>query len=423
MNIGRELISYIVRTGEITEFLDAGLNAEWLSSKDDLSRFGVFPQSSEEERAYRYLVKHWEDHRKVPPKELFHQNFPAFRLKESTISTSEIIELANEKRTGQMFVELADILLDAVDGDKPQADGLAAITSTNEQLQRVSRTAKPLFEVMDIDDLMDMTDPEPRIEGFSDVGDVTVIAGFRSGKTFIQLDKSCCIANGIPWKSNRVKQGKVLYVAAEGGRKFKKRIRVWEQENRKIDRANWHVIIRAVQFGNPAHVEELGRVIREGEYDYVVIDTVARCTVGMNESDAKDVGLFINALYELRDVRGEGMTDISAVHHTGWDKGRVRGSTALPAAVDNEYVLEAKDPHELITMKNSKRKDDQEHETLMLRLRRVVLPDGQTSCVVEESDAVDETVLDIMTIGEIVTRSPGTGITEILEEMIKAGST
>jgi len=69
------------------------------------------------------------------------------------------------------------------------------------------------------------------------------------------------------------------------------------------------------------------------------------------------MGQFIDALYQILDAREECGTTVIAVHHTGHDKSRARGSSALPAGVDSVFITESVDPHTLITMRSVKRKD------------------------------------------------------------------
>ena len=49
------------------------------------------------------------------------------------------------------------------------------------------------------------------------------------GKSFFALDMAFHVAAGVRWQEQRVKQGKVLYVAAEGGRGFSKRVKALEK--------------------------------------------------------------------------------------------------------------------------------------------------------------------------------------------------
>jgi RecA-family ATPase len=85
----------------------------------------------------------------------------------------------------------------------------------------------------------------------------------------------------------------------------------------------------------------------------VVIDTVNRCAVGGDENSARDMGIFVDAAYKVREATGDGI--VLALHHTGKDKATIRGSSALEAGVDCIYQTEG--DHVGITLKRTKRKD------------------------------------------------------------------
>ena len=114
----------------------------------------------------------------------------------------------------------------------------------------------------------------------------------------------------------------------------------------------------------------------------IVIDTVARCSVGLEENSARDMGQFIDALYKLRDARAECGTTVIVVHHTGHDKSRARGSSALPAGVDCAFITESDDPHTLITMRSVKRKDGPPPAPVSMHLAEV-----GDSVVIEEVES------------------------------------
>jgi AAA domain/CHC2 zinc finger len=63
------------------------------------------------------------------------------------------------------------------------------------------------------------------IEDLLDEGALSVIYGDSgSGKTFAALDTAFHVSAGLSWNGKKVKRGLVVYVAAEGGRRIKRRI-------------------------------------------------------------------------------------------------------------------------------------------------------------------------------------------------------
>ena len=224
--------------------------------------------------------------------------------------------------------------------------------------------------------LDDLPDPEPLIHGdVIDRGTVTMLAGPSGhGKSFLALDWACAVATGSEWLGNDAAQGRVLYVAAEGGTGMKSRVRAWRKEHGAVDDKYFNMIIDPVQFGNAEALA--GLISIAAEFDFVVIDTVARCTAGLEENSARDMGLFVDALYKVRDAREECGTTVLVVHHTGYDKSRARGSSALQAGVDNVYQVNAlgDDPHTLFTLTSTKRKDGPVPADRALKLEVVGVP-------------------------------------------------
>ncbi len=78
----------------------------------------------------------------------------------------------------------------------------------------------------------------------------------------------------------------------------------------------------------------------------VIIDTLARSAVGVEENSAKEMGGFIGACDALRMAL---QTSVLVVHHTG-KSGDIRGSTALYGAADS--VLSVKNNDGLISVIN-----------------------------------------------------------------------
>lgn len=50
-------------------------------------------------------------------------------------------------------------------------------------------------------------------------------------KSFIALEMALCVASGRPYRGNSVRQGSVIYLAAEGQRGLSKRILAWERKH------------------------------------------------------------------------------------------------------------------------------------------------------------------------------------------------
>src|SRR5262249_15763255 len=151
------------------------------------------------------------------------------------------------------------------------------------------------------------------------------------GKSFLALDWALSIAHGGQWHGHEVKQGAVIYVAAEGGRSIQRRVVAWMNEHRveKIPRAFF--LLEAVQIRNPEDLELLAARMEALNVEplLIVIDTLARSFGGGDENKAQEMGEYINGLEWLKT---KAPATMMVLHHTGKKaEDEERGSSALRA--------------------------------------------------------------------------------------------
>ena len=191
---------------------------------------------------------------------------------------------------------------------------------------------------MCIRDRDELPEAEPLVEGFLVKESLIRLYGPpKSFKSFVMLDLAACIGGGIDWHGKKVVQSKVLYVVAEGVRGIKRRVRAWEAVNKRA-MTGVHFYERAVQLGDRNDVSTLIRTAKRGGYEFIILDTQARCTVGLEENSASEMGVVVAALDVLKEVTG---ACVALVHHSGASGGRARGSTAILGALDAEFEVEA----------------------------------------------------------------------------------
>lgn len=186
-------------------------------------------------------------------------------------------------------------------------------------------------------DLARLPAPEPLIEDTLDLRTVALLAGApASRKSFTALDWAASVATGSPWQGRKVRQGRVLYVAGEGAFGLDARLAAWEQSRGvEIPDDGLRVLPEAVQLSDPATVSALVEHVEEERYSFIVVDTLARASVGVDENSAEGMGRVVAAVDRVRRATGEGT--LLLVHHTGKDGRSVRGSGALEGAMDTVY--------------------------------------------------------------------------------------
>ena len=172
---------------------------------------------------------------------------------------------------------------------------------------------------------------------------------------------------------------RVLYIAAEGAFGIGHRLDAWESAwGPTIRDESFVVLAGGVNLLEKDKVAELVGVVKDDGFTFVVIDTLNRCATGGDENSARDMGVVVDALYQVRDATGDGSVEL--LHHTCKDGTTTRGSSALMDGVDTVYKSEG-DARRL-KVACTKRKDGPDDDRLDLKIVRV---DGTDSCCVESA--------------------------------------
>jgi hypothetical protein len=235
-------------------------------------------------------------------------------------------------------------------------------------------------------------DPEMLIQDLLPAGGMTTLWGDPGcGKSFLAAAMGFAIATGRDFLGKPVQQGGVVYVAAEGGRGFKKRIVAYRERFGLPARTPFALIPTAVDLCTEDHETEalLAEVRGLGEraeapIRLIVIDTLARSLGGGNENDSQDMGGLIRNVDRLRHATGAA---ILIVAHGGKDREKkTRGHSSFFAAIDTGIEVTANATSGLKTATVRKQKDGEDGGEITFKLEVVDLltPGGETvtSCVV-----------------------------------------
>ncbi|MBB0990921.1 AAA family ATPase [Dietzia sp. SLG510A3-30A2] len=234
------------------------------------------------------------------------------------------------------------------------------------------------------DDLARLPAPEPLIGDTLDRGTVAVLAGsWGSGKSFLALDWAACVATGRPWQGREIHRTRVLYVAAEGASGLHSRITAWETAwGTTVHPDYLNVLPLAPNLSRASERLALIDAVKLNGYGLVVIDTLAKCAVGMDENAAKDMGVMVDVLYQIQRATPHGT--VLVLHHAG-KTGTIRGSSALEAGVDTVYLVRKDGPE--VTVSRAKAKDRAQDDEHHLVLRPI---DGTESAVISVHQGVDK---------------------------------
>ena len=191
---------------------------------------------------------------------------------------------------------------------------------------------------------------------------VSVFGAAKSGKSFVAIAMAAAIASGKEFFGHGVKKkASVLYVAGEGLRGIRSRCSVLDDRESLAD-APFYISNRTVRINDEADftslIAEIEMIVAtHGELNLLVLDTFQRVFSG-NENSSEDVGAFISKLDRLiADYK----CCVLIVHHTGHANGdRARGSSVIPASLDNEFKV----------VKNANSPDDEMHLTFEQTLNK-----------------------------------------------------
>lgn len=225
-----------------------------------------------------------------------------------------------------------------------------------------------------------MPTPQWLVEGLFEKNSLVMLAGPpASYKSFMALDWLMCMVTGRPWYGRAVAPSKVLYALGEGKASLLKRIKSWchhhgaaPEEMVKVNE-NLRIVFDVPQLAlRPSLDNMLSGLATEGfEPTVLIIDTLARSFVGMDENSQKDTGLWVEGAERLRAA---GYTVIT-VHHTkkNVETGiQYRGSTVLMGAMDTGMTMVKSSG--TVTLTVTKQKDHDEGEPLTFN-RVIVKPD------------------------------------------------
>lgn len=195
-------------------------------------------------------------------------------------------------------------------------------------------------------------------------------------KTFIALDIALSIATGVdfPWAGNWPaigSSGPVLFSVGEGRPEFRKRVVAWEKRYWKGRHADGLVLADPV----PLIQEDLNPYIdgalamSEKGYKLVVIDTVGRAMQGTNENAQEYASAFTKMVETMQRELG---CAVLALHHTGHDAHRARGSSVFQADADTVLLTERAGKEMTVALSMAKQKDAAEWDRpKLLAMERV----------------------------------------------------
>ncbi len=265
----------------------------------------------------------------------------------------------------------------------------------------------------------------------------------NSGKTFLAIHLSACIAQGSRFLDRRTVKGMVVYLATEAAGSVLRRIKAYKKHH-NIDSLDIVVVKSPINFYESSDdTNKVTNLVKALEQQYgkkvvmVVGDTMARISAGANENSGEDMGVILK---HADHIKNECQTHFLWIHHNGKNAAAgMRGWSGIRAAIDTEIeVIEDKDTG-IRTLEITKQRDiEGKGDRYGFKLQPIDIGVSQwgvvrSSCVVVAADSVparvekgkrmsvvETEILDVLTErGEPMSRP---SITKKLEERGRARS-
>ena len=231
-------------------------------------------------------------------------------------------------------------------------------------------------------------------------GLVYLVAEPFSKKTFVAIHMACCIQTGKPFFGKPVKQGNVVYVAAEGQSGIQKRVAAWQKvQGTEVPEEKFSVIPSAINLADRTKQTELFNALTElekflGSMDFIVIDTLSRCLLG-DENSAKEMTAFVDACSQLiKNFK----CSVLVVHHTAKSgTGGIRGHSSFDGAADLGLAIKYGKKDRFILKLDAKPPKDDE-PALDLHLKAISTDLGEEFGFDAEGQAITSLALELSEI-------------------------
>jgi hypothetical protein len=312
-----------------------------------------------------------------------------------------MISLKDALADGTEFVErtVAGIVVEAekrIKAAKVANDNGPRLTAPASVLAALK---KDKFEITWFDDVDQSTAKEEILQGVLGAGEFSLfVAKPGMGKSVLVGDIGCHIAAGIDWHGRKVKQGLVVFFAAERKKLTERRVAAW-REKHGVTNIPFAVVGGKLDLtGGITDAKTLAMTIKGLEEKsghkcvLIILDTVTRTFGSGDQHQSKDMQRYVQSVDELTRATG---AHIAAIHHSPWSDDRGKGAIDLDGAIDVSFVVNVKGSGlaKVFTLACTGANDGEEGPVTSFRLESVALgtdADGKvtTAPVVVQADVV-----------------------------------
>lgn len=215
--------------------------------------------------------------------------------------------------------------------------------AANDNVPVAASAAKPRFTLTWFGEIADAAPKQTFVKGVLGDGEFTVVSGLPgSGKSVILTDIACHVAAGMEWMGRRVRQGLVVYIAAERKSLTERRMLAFRKRHDVPANLPLLVLGGRIDLTSSTHdARDLHTVIQAAAEEvglpavWVIVDTLTRTFGPGDQNLSKDMTRFIQSIDMLLETKAH----VTVVHHTSWSGERGKGAIDLDGAVDASFLV------------------------------------------------------------------------------------
>jgi hypothetical protein len=251
------------------------------------------------------------------------------------------LSLADIHLPGEASVEKALAKFDErLEQRKAANDNVAKTLQVPDQ---VKVAQKDRFQITWFDDVDKTTTKEEIVQGVLGAGEFSLfVAKPGMGKSVLVGDIGMHIAAGMEWHGKKVKQGLVVFFAAERKKITERRVAAWGKKH-GVTNIPFVVVGGKLDLTTGLiDAKTLAATIKTLEDKsgfkcvLVILDTVTRTFGPGDQHQSRDMQRYIQSVDELHRAT---TAHIAAIHHSPWSDDRGKGAIDLTGAIDVSFVV------------------------------------------------------------------------------------
>jgi hypothetical protein len=202
------------------------------------------------------------------------------------------------------------------------------------------------FQVTWFDDVDQTVTKDELVKGLLGTGEFSLfVAKLGTAKSVLVGDIGCHIAAGMDWHGRKVKQGLVVFFAAERKRLTERRVAAWRK---KHGQTNIPLVVVGGKLDLTTGLIDataLANTIADLEAtsghkcELIIVDTLTRTYGPGDQHQSRDMQRYIQSVDELHRATG---AHIAVIHHSTWNEERAKGAIDLDGAIDVSFVVNVK---------------------------------------------------------------------------------